>query len=117
MTTLIERALLALLAIAVSALTGWTVRGWKDDSEELKDVKKTQAVVDAFREHEAKVAGVLEQRLQQLRANQTIVEREREKVVDRPVYRNVCLDADGLRLIEQARTGATAASQPARSLP
>jgi hypothetical protein len=47
----------------------------------------------------------------------TIV-KEVEKVVERPVYSNLCLDDDGLRLVNAALTGsATAAGQPVDTLP
>lgn len=42
----------------------------------------------------------------------TITERV-QHVVEKPVYRNICVDADGLRLIADAIKPAPAASQPA----
>ena len=41
-----------------------------------------------------------------------------DKLVDRPVYRNVCLDADGLRCIESAINGKDAAGcKPDKPMP
>lgn len=96
---------------------GWTVRGWKEDAARLKEKNAVIAVVDAFHAHEGRVAATLEEKLAQLRANQTIVEKHYAQIVDRPVYRNVCLDDDGLRLIEAARRGEAPASQPAATVP
>lgn len=43
------------------------------------------------------------------------IEKEVQHVVEKPVYRNMCLDADGLRVLSDALAGpAGAASQPAR---
>lgn len=45
------------------------------------------------------------------------IEKEVQHVVEKPVYRNVCLDDDGLRVLGAALAGpAGAASQPARSV-
>lgn len=47
---------------------------------------------------------------------QTIT-KEVQYVVEKPVYRNICLDDDGLRLIREQLAGpSAAASQPARSV-
>lgn len=45
-------------------------------------------------------------------ATKTII-REVPYVVTRPVYRNVCLDADGVRLLDAAVDAANGADQPA----
>lgn len=46
------------------------------------------------------------------------IEKEVQRVVEKPVYRNICLDDDGLRLVRDALAGpASAASQPAGSVP
>jgi hypothetical protein len=110
-------------AAAIAALVGglvyagWTVRGWKDKSDEAREVKAIERAIEVFRKHEEGVARLLEEKLSKLRANQKIVEIRRESIVDRPVYRNICLDDDGLRLIEAARTGQAPASQPAAQVP
>lgn len=40
------------------------------------------------------------------------ITREIPKIVDRPVYRNVCIDADGVRLIRQAVDAANGRGAP-----
>ncbi len=76
----------------------------------------------------AKVQAQQDQRLegaqqQDLQAAQADVQREtivREitlevpKIIDRPVYRNVCVDADGVRLIERAVDAANGGSATGR---
>lgn len=47
----------------------------------------------------------METKLAELKANERIIEREKLKIVDRPVYRNVCLDSDGVRIANQAKNG------------
>jgi hypothetical protein len=99
-------------------LAGWHVRGWKADSDELIAQKASARTVEVFREHEANVAKTLEEKLAQLKANSKVVERhyETQKVFERPVYRNECVDDDGLRYIEAKRTG-TLPTEPASQMP
>jgi hypothetical protein len=46
------------------------------------------------------------------------IEKEVQHVVETPVYRNICLDDDGLRIIRDAlaTASASAASEPARAV-
>ena len=99
-------------AILLSFIAGWKVNGWRYEAQIAETEKARQAMIDAYREEEAKAAAVLEKRLKELRANEKVVERERIKLVDRPVYSNECLDDDGLQLVERARTGKTNTSKP-----
>lgn len=43
------------------------------------------------------------------------ITREVPKVIDRPIYRNVCVDADGVRLIERAVEAANGGAPGGRS--
>lgn len=105
----------AVLIIAFAA--GWKVNGWRLAAEKSAAEEARQAMIDAFKEEEAKSAAVLEKRLKELRANEKVIERERIKLVDRPVYSNECLDSDGVQLVERARTGKTNPSKPAGKVP
>ena len=93
--------------------TGWVVKGKFVDSEQAALEKARQEMITQLRQNDAHIANILERKLQELKANEKVIERERIKVIDRPVYHNVCLDADGLQLIERARSGKTESSKPA----
>lgn len=84
------------IAIALSLVigfgSGWKVHGWKTDSE-------TKAITEAAGIIQRSVADTLEEKLKTLKANERIVEREKVKIVNRDVYRNVCIDLDGMRLV------------------
>ena len=96
---------LKVAVLLIAFLAGWQINGWRLAAEKAAAEEARQAMIDAFREEEAKAAAVLEQKLKELRANEKVIERERIKLVDRPVYSNECLDDDGLQLIERARKG------------
>ena len=93
------------LIIVVSFTAGWVIKGAFDDSAELAAQKARDALIKDLRENEAHIANILERKLKDLKANETIVEKAVIKVIDRPVYHNECMDADGVRIIEQARSG------------
>lgn len=97
-----------LAAMLAMSWLGWTVRGWQEDAEELAEQRGADKAIKASMERESNIASTLETRLQQLRANERVIEREKIKVVDRPVYSVSCLDADGVRLINAAKAGAPA---------
>lgn len=103
---------LKVAVLLIAFLAGWQINGWRLAAEKAAAQEARQAMIDAFREEEAKAAVVLEKRLKELRANEKVIERERIKLVDRPVYTNECLDADGLQLIERARKGKSDTGKP-----
>lgn|SRR5574343_2005428 len=99
----------ALVLFACVFGAGWRTRGAFDAEAEAQATKAVQAAQTA-------ISKQLETRLAELRANERVIERETQKVIERPVYRNVCTDADGLRLLEAARVGAKPA-EPAGKMP
>jgi len=117
MNPLAIKAIATAVILALAFGTGWKVKGWKDDSVKLAQAEAVQNAVDAFHELESKIASTLEDKLATLKANERVVERETIKIIDRPVYRNECLDADGLRLIEAARAGKTEAGKSGDEVP
>lgn len=101
-----------LLSVLAALACGWGVRGWYGDSLELVANKAAQATAEAAQGRESQVAQAVETTLARLRANEKVIIRENVKLIDRPVYHNVCLDADGLRNINAAKNG-TSVTPPA----
>lgn len=94
------------ITIAVALLAaGWFSRGWYDDSRMLAAERTQQAVLNAAMQRESETAKAVERRLQELKANERVITQEVPKIIVRDVYRNVCIDSDGLQLIERARSG------------
>lgn len=84
-------------------------------------IKEQQAAAQAVAEAAAKANQHAEE-LEQARAQREIIyrtiTRQVDKVVDRPIYRADCLDDDGLRITNEAITGAAAAAgKPAAAVP
>lgn len=107
-------ALIAGLAIGFSG--GYKLQEWRYGAIEAKrlsalaeaEKKRDKASYDAattFEKGRTRVETVY----------QTITETV-ETIVDRPVYRNVCLDPDGLRALQRS-IGETATPEPSRAVP
>lgn len=102
-------------AVILSFFCGCGARGYYQDSVDLAELQGANKAIAAAMERESKISADLEKRLQELKANERVIEREKIKIVDRPVYQSVCLDADGLRIINLSK--ATTTAKPANTSP
>ncbi len=112
--------LLAALALALAAATGGFFYGVGVGKDSVRagiarDLERAAAELDragdAIAAARLRSAGLEQHRQQIVRE----VYREIPRVVENPVYHNVCIDDDGVRLIERARAAANndAAGGPA----
>lgn len=98
--------LLVLLGLAIA------FGAWKhialDHSESQREADIAKAIkpyVDAEREQRSradKVSGQYEELKGQDRVHTEVINNKVEKITERPVYRNVCLDADGVSALNEA---------------
>lgn len=97
-----------LSGLACGAIVVWL---WHDASvSRIATERVTERLESAFSviaasKADESIAKALELRLSELRSNETTIIREREKIVDRPIYRNVCLDPSGVQLANDAKNG------------
>ena len=89
---------------ALSFGAGLYVTHVYDGYQESKAVKQVQELKDAFKAQEQGVAATLEEKLKELKANERVIEREKIKIIDRPIYHNECIDSDGLLLLNKQRS-------------
>lgn len=94
-----------LVSLAAAFLAGWIVNGWYYDSLAYVASQAAVAAQDKANKREYEQAVALDKWLAANSINERVIVRESVKLVDRPVYRNVCLDSDGLRLINAAKNG------------
>lgn len=85
------------------------------ETERVSERLQSAFSVIAANKADQSIAAILEKRLTELHSNETTIIREREKIVDRPVYLSVCLDADGVQLANDAKNGRIT-SKPADAL-
>lgn len=100
-----------LTGIAIGGWGAWQVQGWRQASA---DLARERAAHAQFRANE-RTAHTASTDYQKESAHARIEYRTRwrtvETIVDRPVYRNVCLDDDGLRELNAAIAGDQPASR------
>lgn len=98
---------------------GWLTKGWQGDSQLLAVERAAQQIVDATRQRESEIAGTVEARLAELKANQTVIDRGVIREIEKPVYLRVCLEPAALVLLNAAARGEPARdpAEPAREVP
>jgi hypothetical protein len=113
------RALFWIAVVAAIFFAGWAANGWrlnaKHDADKLAAAKAAKEAYDAKAKQYNEASAALEAARNEREIVYRTIEKRVEKVVERPVYRNACLDSDGLRAINDALAGR--ASDPAESAP
>lgn len=110
-------AAVGIVALAVGFGSAWQVQAWRYDSAQLEQINR--AAKDTFRNVERQDTAVGDYTKDQANAKviyQRIVV-EVDKIVERPVYRQQCLDADGLRILSNAIDGTDAQPSPVQPVP
>lgn len=104
-------------AVAIGFGSGWQVRDWKADADDLARVQGERK--DAFRRAEIvdQAATAHEGTKAAAAARERIVIKEVERVVEKPVYRSVCLDDDGLRILAADIDARHPGGEPPPALP
>lgn len=86
------------------------------ETERVEEKLESAFSVIAANKADESIAKVWESRLSELRSNETTIIREREKIVEMPVYRNVCLEPRGVQLANDAKNGRIT-SKPVDAMP
>lgn len=99
-------------ALVAGIGVGWTAANWRADAREAERVQAAQDLAREQQRMVSRAAAQFESQRTQRDARERVVVREVERVLEKPVYRNVCLDDDGLRIL----TEDTATSNARRQL-
>jgi hypothetical protein len=86
------------------------------ETERVSERLESAFSVIAANKSDESIAKAWEVRLSELRSNETTIVHEREKIVELPVYRNVCLDPSGVQLANDAKNGRIT-SKPVDAMP
>lgn len=107
----------AVAAFALGGSTAWYVQGLRFDAARVEAAERTNRdLVRAIETQDRAVAAYLKERQDADVVYREIVQ-EVEVIVERPVYRNVCLDADGLRALQRAINGSAPGPQSRPAVP
>lgn len=110
-------AVAAIVAGALAFAGAWKTQDWRYGA---KEADRLAAVVEQKRINEKAADGAAtghETDKAKAKVQFRTIYQEVERVVEKPIYRNVCLDDDGLRLIATAIGAKPSASQPETGVP
>ena len=106
----------AIVAAVLAATGAWKVQNWRFAAQEHAREARAAQVQRQQAEGADKAAEVHEVQKEKIRVEYQQIFTEVERVVEKPVYRNVCLD--GLRQLERAIGAAgSAPGKPAPAVP
>lgn len=110
-------AIVALLALSLGGAGAWNIQAWRYAA---KDAQRIEAQAERDR-NDRKAAQVASEGFENDKAKTEIkyrtITREVEKIIDRPVYRNICLDSGGLQLLREAIGTTGNPGEPVSTLP
>lgn len=100
----------AVIAVAVAGglvLSGWMTRGWYEDSKDLATKHAQEILAGMLRKDLNGIAKSVEDKLQDLRANETVIDRGIIREIREPVFQNVCIppDSDSFRMLNSIANG------------
>jgi len=96
--------------------SAWQVQDWRHDSKVLKADQKIEVRQDE-NINKAQVASTqFEAKQNETKTEFKTIYRDVEKIIYRPVYNNICFDADGLQLITKATKNTITTGQPSDAL-
>lgn len=116
------KALAIGVALVVVFGAGWQVNGWrlnaKHDRKELAAAKAAKEAYDAKAAQYNEASAALEVARNERKIVYRTITKQVDKIVQRDVYHNVCLDDIGVRIINDALAGRAAdPAEPAPALP
>lgn len=111
------QAVIAALIFAAGGAAGIKWHAGLDAIAELKRVTATQEINKENERLAGRSSTGFEQDRTQNETRTRTITVEVEKIIDRPVYRTVCLDADGLQLINAAIQRRDPTSELGQSVP
>lgn len=95
-----------LLVAALCTATGWQVRDWKAGSDEAGRLERKAEAEALARELIAGVAKTTIEAVDGIRVvNTTIYQKTRHEITSNPIYIDCRVPADGMQLINAARSG------------
>lgn len=106
-----------LIALALGFGGGWKTQGWRWNAAEKQRIEQEAKERQRQLERSHAASTTFEDKRSTNEARYRTVTVTLEKVVDRPVYLNACLDPDGLRILNDQIARAADPGQPGLKLP
>lgn len=100
----------AIIGVAIAGgifFGGWQVRSYYEDSKDLAAKEERDKILQAVESRESKIALNVQEQIRSLDINTRTIDRGIIREVEKPVYRDVCLPANGVRLFNAIANGET----------
>jgi hypothetical protein len=110
------QAIVAFVLFAAGSTAGWQVRSWKAGADDKARLERQAKVEFRQREHIDAASSKHEETRAAAIVRERVVVQEVERVVQNVVYRNTCLDDDGLRIIAADIAARHPGGQPAPAM-
>lgn len=104
-------------ALVVGFGLGWGVHGWKTGAEEAERLQVAQELASEQQRKIEALSAQFETQRAASQARERVVVKEVQRVLEKPVYRNVCLDDDGLRILSDDGAASNARRQLSPAVP
>jgi len=86
-------------AVAVSFAAGWAVKGWQSDSVAYAAKLAADKVISSAQARESEIAKAVERTIKENAVKERTIVREMQPIISREVYKQDCIDDDGLSII------------------
>jgi len=96
--------------------SAWQIQDWRHDSKVLKADQKIEVRQDQNIDKAQVASTQFETKQNETKTEFKTIYRDVEKIVYRPVYNNICFDADGLQLITRATQNTITTGKPDNAL-
>lgn len=97
--------MLSALVVLAIAYAGWYGRGLHEDSKALVALEVATEKTNQTLARESEIAKVVIEKLSTLEASERVIDRGIIREIEKPMYRNVCLDDNAVRLLNEAARG------------
>lgn len=101
-----------LIALVLGFGSGWKTQGWRWDASEKQRIEQEAKERQRQLERAHASSSVFESKRSANETKYRTVTVTVKEIVDRPVYRNICLDDDGLRVINDQISISTNPGKP-----
>jgi len=101
------KMILVSVTLLGSFYAGYVYSTYQHQSDIISDMIARQDILREYMAKESSIAALVEERLAALSANERVLERERVRIVEKPVYNISCIDAEGQALIKRYALGAS----------
>ena len=98
--------MLAPVALSAACLcAGWYAHGIYQDSKDLAVLEAVNTLEANARAEQSEIARIVEDRLGELTASKTVIDRGIIREIEQPIYRNVCLTDAAVSMLNKAASG------------